>query len=311
MTDYFCLLTCSQTISLLVDYYVSLTTNKASAYRADAGYTGHAEPDIASDADSIPTLIESMLSQKNAHARVISIKQDIDIDSDQFLKARRARAKSEYPDEDPDQRFPILDMRPFARERTVVANRNLLKLHRAIQYLWREAIRHESESGHQYDYVLFMRDDSLWLSEFDLAKLLAIGDHDVYVPACDARNIPHHPQEINDHILIAKRSFANVFGNYYSILFETDTQECKGRLGFRDRGCNSEMLLKFVMEKSGIVAGRVGQGLIPFQRSVQFKLPDGTSKVCFHKFCQSVQDPLVADSNIDLCKNSDWRAVFQ
>ena len=299
------------TISLLVDYYVSLTTNKATAYRADSGYTGHAEPDIGSDADSIPTLIEGMLSRKNAHARVISIKQDIDIDSDELLKAHRARAKSEYPNEDPDQRFPMLDMRSFARKRTVVANRNLLKLHLAVQNLWREAIRHESESGHRYDYVLFMRDDSLWLSEFDLAKLVAAGDHDVYVPACDARSPPLHPQEINDHILIAKRSSADVFGNYYSTLFETDTQECKRRLGFKDRGCNSEMLLKFVMEKKGIDAGRVGQGLIPFQRSVQVKLPDGSSKVCFHKFCQSVQDPLVMDGNIDLCKNTDWNAVFQ
>ena len=298
------------TISLPVDYYLSLTTSKAKAYRADAGYTGHAEPDIGSYADYIPMTVEGLLSQEDAHARVISIKEDIDIESDEMLQAHRARAKIEHPDEDWDQRFPILDVRPFALKRTVVANRNLLKLHLAVQHLWREAVRHESESGHQYDYVLFMRDDSLWLSEFYLAKILVAGDHDVYVPACDARSPPLHPQEINDHILISKRSSADVFGNYYSTLFEIDTQKCMRRLGFKDRGCNSEMLLKFVMEEHGIDAGRVGQGLIPFQRSVQVRLPDSSTKVCFHKFCQSVQNPIVTDG-IDQCKNIDWTAVFQ
>eukprot|EP00928_Gymnodinium_smaydae_P089205 TRINITY_DN731_c0_g2_i2.p1 TRINITY_DN731_c0_g2~~TRINITY_DN731_c0_g2_i2.p1 ORF type:complete len:419 (+),score=41.78 TRINITY_DN731_c0_g2_i2:133-1257(+) len=299
-----------------VDYYLSLTSNKAQAYRADDGYTDHASTDLdwqSDDVTAISGLIKDILEKNQAAGKVISIKDDIDIDGEKLLHVHREKAKLEHPDEDPDLRFPTLNM-PQG-ERTLVANRNLLKMHYAIQSLWRETVKQEATSGQPYDLVIFMRDDSLWLSNFNVSQLLASGDHDVYVPSCDAREKPMHWQEINDHILIVKRSSADIFGNYFTTLLNTNVQECMERLDakFRNnerRGCNSEMLLKYVMEKHGIKAGGVPQSLVPFQRSVRVQMPDGTSKLCFHKLCQSNEDPLAMDGSIEACKNTDWSKVF-
>jgi hypothetical protein len=62
------------------------------------------------------------------------------------------------------------------------------------------------------------------------------------------------------------------------------------------RGCNSEMLLQWVIDANRVKVKKVGQGLIPFQRSVNIRLRDGSVVQCFHKFCQSREDALVLDS---------------
>merc|ERR1739848_982720 len=112
-------------------------------------------------------------------------------------------------------------------------------------------------------------------------------------------------------IIISKRSTADIFGDYYTRLFEVDTQDCMGRLDngvTRNgvRGCNSEMILKFVMDNEGVRVRKVHQSLIPFQRSARVKLEDGSAKYCFHKFCQSKLSPLQLTASIGSCKDIDW-----
>jgi hypothetical protein len=68
-----------------------------------------------------------------------------------------------------------------------------------------------------------------------------------------------------------------------------------------ERGCNSEMLLKWVIEKESLNVKKVGQGLLPFQRSMHLDL-NGTVVECFHKYCKSVENNL-GDFGMQRCKN--------
>ena len=84
----------------------------------------------------------------------------------------------------------------------------------------------------------------------------------------------------------------------YSKLFEMDAKGCMAQMSDKitkngQRGCNSEMLLKFFLEKEGARVSTVGQGLVPFQRSVNLLKPDGSRELCFHKFCQSEENTLL------------------
>ena len=295
-----------------VDYYLSLTTKKAAAYRSGT-YMSYATTDPIFENPDDPIAVEDYVRTaigERANIGAIIIQHDINIDSDKAIKERRAKAKEDYPDEDPDLRFPLLDIR--SKEigiRTTNANRNLLKMHFAIQALWWRALEREKEIGVQYDYVIFMRDDSLWLSDFSLKPILEMEKEEVFVPSCDAREPPMDISEINDHIIIAKRSVADLFGNYYGKMFGIDAKGCMDRLAPEvtkkmKRGCNSEMLLKYFLDKKGIKVGQLPQSIFPFQRSATLKMPDGTNKVCFHKFCQSKSAPLsLKKINIEKCKD--------
>ena len=307
-----------------VDYYVSLTTAKAKAYRSNSGYANHTQPDPilprSSTHDNID--LEEFVRntfEKSAKIGALQIQESIDIDSEPMLKARREIAMAKYPNEDPDQRFPMYDNRsPEISKRTVNANRNLLRMHLAIQNLWASAKKWEAEEGFQYDFVLFLKDDSLWLHNFDIMNI-AKKEGDIFVPSCDARDPPLDPRELNDHILISRREAADLFGNYYLTLFQTDVRGCMDRLpealkSFGMRGCNSEMLLKWVTEVESLKVTQVSQSEVPFQRSVNVKLPDGSNMQCFHKFCQSKDLPMqITDEDnksIGICKNIDWDAIF-
>eukprot|EP00594_Rhizosolenia_setigera_P014163 CAMPEP_0178966900 /NCGR_PEP_ID=MMETSP0789-20121207/17198_1 /TAXON_ID=3005 /ORGANISM="Rhizosolenia setigera, Strain CCMP 1694" /LENGTH=442 /DNA_ID=CAMNT_0020652255 /DNA_START=861 /DNA_END=2186 /DNA_ORIENTATION=- len=237
------------------DYYVSLTTAKAKAYRSNSGYTDHWQPDpILPDSvfDDYADLEEFMRSEigKFSSTGMIQIQEKIDIDSEPLLKARRDKALKDYPDEDPDLRFPLFDVRSEEiGVRTANANRNLLRMHLAIQTLWEKVLKWEKEEHFKYDYVLFLRDDTFWLDYFRLYNLYE-KEGDVFIPACDARNPPMDEAEINDHILLSRRDVAEIFGNYYTTLFQTDVEGCMNQLSDKmkadgRRGCNSEMLLKW------------------------------------------------------------------
>ena len=116
----------------------------------------------------------------------VSISERIDIDGDRMLEARRTEAIGARPKEDPDLRFPIVDVRLDAvKRRTANGNHNLLRLHHAVRDLSKEALRHENKKG-AYNAVIFSRDDSYWLSDFSARPFLDGGERDVFVPSCDA-----------------------------------------------------------------------------------------------------------------------------
>ena len=145
----------------------------------------------------------------------MTIQDIIDIDSEAMLTARRKRSLENHPDEDPDLRFPMFDLRDEnVKQRTADGNRNLLRIHLSIQNLWRSALKWEEEEGFKYDFVMFLRDDTLWLSKFNITDF-ASSTSDIFIPSCDARDPPMDSNEHNDHILISRREAADIVGNYY------------------------------------------------------------------------------------------------
>ena len=307
-----------------VDYYVYLTTAKAKPYRSSNAYTGYfdADPIIPesrfSDHADVEEFIRDKVGSVGASVGAIFLKDKIDIDSEPLLKKRREKLIKKHPDEDPDVRFPVIDIRnKDTAYRTANANRNLLRMHLSIQYLWNQAIKWEQEEGFKYDYVMFMRDDTLWLDDFNIDHLYK-KDGDIFLPSCDARPLPMEPSEINDHILVSTRKVADLFGNYYTTLNKSNTTKCMIQLpdrlakkkGKYRRGCNSEMLLKFVLEENKINAIMLPQSELPFQRSANVNIPNMRGIQCFHKFCQSKDSPMDT-KKIKNCADIDWGYLLQ
>jgi hypothetical protein len=229
-------------------------------------------------------------------------------------------------------------------------------------------IDNENNNIHvQYDYILFLRDDTMWLQNFDFLSLVEHNSNDkiesnqnnivdissyssssvlrssatstmnttisnnnnieLFVPSCDARVPSMHPAEINDHIAVVSRNKADVFGKYFDQLFLTKIESCGDRLddtirygkhakrnnkNNNDRskqmepirGCNSEMILKYILEQNNVTIQYVGQGRIPFQRTALVqKNASEQIRTCFHKFCQSYYDPIVIHPELQKCKD--------
>ena len=353
-----------------VDYYLSLSMQKAPAYRSDQNYMNLLVNDPIFDKyinqnedETVPLdealikarihmVVQQQLEVAGANLRYITFQDNYSgMDSNPQVLERRKRAHQMYPNEDPDLRFPTLDIRDVTTmNRTANANRNMLNLFYHIQHAYQQVLAYEMDIRIQYDYVLFLRDDTMWLQNFDFRALVEsnitatatanenfylrtlmygkerliatpLANVELFVPSCDARTPSMHPAEINDHIAIVKRTRADIYGNYFDELFRTDLDSCAQRLDDKIRygrsiqgissvdevaiplrGCNSEMILQYVLEQKNVTIEKVGQGKIPFQRMALVKNPV-TSKVhtCFHKFCQSHTDPLINHPGIKKC----------
>lgn len=306
------------------EYYISLTTAYVKSYRDDKSYMSHVHWDpIFSNGtvlkkrpsdELVSTMIRRQITKSGGIVRQLVLRDSIDLEKDGMLKKRRKMALKKYPKEDPDLRFPLLDLRnDLVQKRTISGNRSILRLMLANYELWKALVQVESNLKFQYDYVMFLRDDTLWLQDFDFNGLTR--DHqnqksgnsyfDAFALSCDARVPPLEASEMNDHGIIVRRDKAKLFGDYYSELFKTDLDACAKRLprSLRQegkRGCNSEMLLKFIVDQHKLKVHKVGQAEIPFQRSLNVARKDGTIGKCFHKVCQSRKNKL-GDHGIKMC----------
>jgi hypothetical protein len=300
-----------------VDYFLSLTTHQGKPYRSDVSYMSHIHLDpyftngtvlktTTNSSSNIKSMVERSVKAAGGELGEFLFRDQVDIDSNKLVMSRREIQKKEHGHgEDPDLRFPLLDIRTLdIGVKTANANRNLLRLHLAIEELWQNSVlAREAKTGRKYDYVLFVRDDSLWLADLDLNGVTSATEPsvDIYVPACDARVPAMAPEELNDHFIIAGRGSANTFGTYFSTLFQTDLKACSNQISSYNRaggkrGCNSEMILKYILKRNGLKVGLLGQSEVPFQRSVNVVTKEGTITQCFHKFCQSKNRPLIIPS---------------
>eukprot|EP00536_Pseudo-nitzschia_multiseries_P008008 jgi/Psemu1/19325/gm1.19325_g len=216
------------------------------------------------------------------------------------------------------QQFPMMDLREKAITRTRAGNKNMIRLFLALESLWKtEFLDYEQQRrsrGAFYDYVLILRDDALWLGDFDLHAIIATDPAaDAYVLSCDARNPKMLSPEICDHAILIKRDKADVVGAYVTAMASMDLNECHvsvteyvGKL----RGCNSEMILRHVLKVHGIAVKEVPQSLLPFERAVRIEAGGGDETTtdgngnyyCYHKYCQSVDQPLKLPPSIQKCK---------
>jgi hypothetical protein len=321
-----------------VDYFLSLTTEAAKPYRASFGYTHRAtwDPVFSSNAlgdldcsmpnhTVITDTVSKVMARAGARLREFTLHDHIDVEADARIRKRHQKSMIRHPSEDPDLRFPTYDLGSAAdHSSNIVANRNLLRLHLSMERLWLAALKTEEQDGSLYHFVLFLRDDTKWLLNFDLNKLLAQGPADVYLPSCDARKPPMPPDEINDHGLVASRRAADVFGFYLGRLLNSTFDKCKESWNYNilptldakdfhkmiqnkdihaffygRRGCNSEMLLKWQLDRSRLKVRKVGQAMIPFQRSMHLNM-SGNVVECFHKYCSSFKGGL-RDFGIQRC----------
>jgi len=300
--------------SILVDYYVSMTMAKDDHVQSDITYNSN-NITLHSSADIDEYVRKTIGGFTSVGA--LDIQERIDIDSEPMLKARRKKALQENPNEDPDLRFPSFDIRSEEIGRwTASANRNHLRMHLAIQNLWKSALKWEEEEGFQYDYVIFLGDDQLWLSDFNFYNMVQ-EDGDVFIPPCDAKDPPLFSAKQPDHALISRRKAAGFFGKYYSMLVQTDVKECMQPLNEtlkqgKNRGCNSAMLLKWLCNKHQLKVTKVGHSRLPFRRSVNVKLGNGSSVKCFHKFCPSQVYPLQITNETIVthsCDDINWNNI--
>jgi len=215
------------------------------------------------------------------------------------------------------QQFPMMDLREAAKTRTRAGNKNIVRLFLALESLWKNEFRRYEDQLQQpkHDYVLILRDDTLWLDDFDLHKVIATDPTaDAYVLSCNGRQPEMLPPEINDHGILIRRDKANIVGEYVSAMASLDLQKCHDSvtewLG-KDRGCNSEMILKYILETNHVRVKLVPQSLLPFERAVRIDNSsnnnnNGNDFYCYHKFCQSIEDPLQLPSGMRKCKDLNF-----
>jgi len=219
------------------------------------------------------------------------------------------------------QQFPMLDKRKKALVRNQAGNKNIIRLFLALESLWNTEFlgynnkENNNNNNNNYDYVLILRDDTLWLGDFDLSSVIATDPTaDAYILNCDDRDPKMLPPEINDHGILIRSNKAHILGRYVTTMGNVDLQQCHDSvtewLG-KDRGCNSEMILRHILEVYSIKVKLVPQSILPFERAV---LIDGKSRTantkndrkddfyCYHKFCQSIDQPLELPSGIQKCK---------
>lgn len=235
-------------------------------------------------------------------------------DTDRLEKLGKFKEKEEY---DLFQTFPMLDMRGKALKRTRSGNKNMIRLFLAQELLWKEEVLlAEKKRGNPYDYVMILRDDTMWLEDLDLQKVIDTDPSaDAYILSCDARDPQMLPPEINDHGVMMKREKADVIGAYVTSMVNIEMKKCHESVEFYlgpNRGCNSEMILKFILEEYGIKVKLVPQSLLPFERSVVIsgeRSGRGMDFYCYHKMCQSTVQPLELPSGMERCKEVTFPKV--
>ena len=314
-----------------IDYFGILTLKSGPAFRQDAGYMGHlsgrdglfakilGEPRTNHIEMIRKQMVEAMsltlASKTNTNVRALRLLEE-PIEDDPLLdnvrreQEKRLKTSLETKD-DVFRQYPMMDKRQKALTRTQAGNKNMIRLFLALESLYKtEFLEYEKTRGRNYDYVLILRDDTLWLDNFDLHKVVATDPTaDAYILSCDAREPKMLPPEINDHGILVKRDKAHIVGKYVSAMTSLNLQKCHESvvqwLG-EERGCNSEMILKYVLESNELKIQLVPQSLLPFERAV---LIDGNSYTpgekdfyCYHKFCQSIDAPLLLPSKMQKCK---------
>ncbi|GAX13469.1 hypothetical protein FisN_36Lu044 [Fistulifera solaris] len=297
-----------------VDLYLSLTTAKTNSYRFKGSF--HPDPLLnGKDGTELKDTIISEVNRVGASVQTLFVSDQIDVDNDPLVTPMFRQIQQKYANQNPLEYFPALDVRnDEVRTRNAVGNLNFLRLFRAVENLWESAVERERASGKQYNYILFLRDDSLWFRDFHLSGVVALGG-DLFIPACDARDPPRDPHELCDHGMVARRGVADIFGRYFSTVFKLDLAGCAANLtdSFTKqgkRGCNTEMILKWTADTHNVNVTRVGQGYMQFQRSARVQTVNGTITECFHKYCQSRHDPLILGTkhaDMKLCKSLELK----
>jgi hypothetical protein len=305
-----------------VDYYLALSTGAARTWRRDE-YTDHFALDPAfGSAVEPPTykhvreVIAHHVEAAGGKLRRLDLRDVVPLDKDTaLLRAinRSQRARGLGSSGDPFEQFPL---QSHGSGRGGDANRNFLRVYKALELLWEAAVATETAEGWSYTHALVLRDDTNWFEDFVLDRLLnapgAVGA-DAHILACDARTPRMHPAEINDFAMLITRERAAFIGRFYSdTILAGAPDSCRVALwrgmhmpwvpGAPDATkCSSEELMRWSLERAGISVHAATQMLLPFQRCARVNV-ENTTTVCMHKYCQSIDSPLPDPPGMSHCK---------
>jgi hypothetical protein len=302
-----------------VDFFLMLSVKQGIAYRSEDAYLKFQTFDPAfakmvgiRDAEKITYYmydrIRDNITHSGANIGGIHIQPSPMKLDPPDLRMKQLEAKRARPKEDSYYRFPTLDLRPEFRRRTAVANRNIFKLYLGLQKLWEKyLLTNEQYMGVRYDYVMVVREDVMWVDDFNLEKLIASNPNaDAYVPSCDIASPELSPMALCDHGIVIRRAKAAVVGRYFQQLLETDLNQCHDSVAGivpNNTGCDSGMIFKWILERNNITVQSVPQSLMPFERSMVIGFTDGGTESCIHKLCQSKVEPLQFPSNLRMCRD--------
>ena len=301
----------------LIDYYLTLDVGESRMYRSE-GYSSRIIPDPFLNLPRKYGILKvvTKLNQRfwsegfRASSRTMTIRNStVEYQSDSRIKSRL------QSDADFLKHFPAFDVRPDTGNSSEVGNSNMLSLFYAMEELFPKLLNAEQSRGKQYDYVLILRDDTLWMQNFSLSDILDYGRQvrsgsmpDAFVLSCDAREPAMVSLELCDHGILVHRSKAHIFTQYFTTLLSTDLSTChawaRRVLGFQsDRGCNSEMILQFIVNRHNVSIQKVPQSMLPFERAATVRHKNGAVEQCLHKFCQSHELPLTIPSSFKRCSD--------
>ena len=144
-----------------VDYYVLLTETRGQAYRHDLEYMNHVVGDPLFHGTSLAIVTRNVTGESGATLKkFLGLPEALPVDQNLLGEGSELDVR----------RFPTFDSRN--PNRTVAGNRNMVKLFNHQQYLWDTELRKVEKSQGEYDYIMLIRDDTLWLADFNLTKLL-------------------------------------------------------------------------------------------------------------------------------------------
>jgi len=100
-----------------------------------------------------------------------------------------------------------------SEEHARTTRENVAKLYKELEGLWTDAKANEEETGESYEYVMIFRDDSNWLLDFDLDRLLRTGGQVVLDGSagralgqkCGPQGLPR----LCDYVVVAERAVAD------------------------------------------------------------------------------------------------------
>ena len=298
-----------------VDYFLSLNIGQHTNKSPRQYSTGVPRTDpifntsnnsIESSPESIVSVVTNSIESVGGTLRRIRLYNDTNIyrSNGGELSARRAEILKKHRREDPFTRFPTWDLRNSSRNRALQTNKDLIRWAVRMQELWADVVQVEEIKKNPYALVFFVQDDTFWLNDFNLDRMLANRPAELYTLSCDARVPKMDVRELNDYIAIFTRMKAQLYGTYLHQLLIRDLNMCAATMRVelqkqKQRGCNKEMLFKWILEQNYVQVQTLSQILVPFQRASYITQAPHDTHVCVTKFCQSRILPL--DVNITRC----------
>ena len=252
-----------------VDCFIALSTALHKPWRTDS-YLRHltwdpvfGKPNSQPTHEQIRRTIEWRIASAGGRLRRLDLFKEVGLDDDPRQRSLRKNSSHHRPGTDIYESFPAVSM---GAGNVVDANKNMLRLFKALEALWDALIETEQHTGTSYEYVFWVSDDAWWLRDFDLTGLLrANGAAHAYVLSCDHPPWPRVLRQtfMNDYSILLDRRVAEVFGRLYTWLFTNASLTCR----IRRRQCMSEELLRRALESAGVRVASVNQRFMLFSAS--------------------------------------------